>query len=99
MNNQCEQNKIVSAHLLISGRVQGVGFRKFSQAAALRLQLSGTVRNLTDGRVELRVEGEPTKIETLIQQLRQGPDRSEVDQVDVSWRSSVEGYPIFSIML
>lgn len=98
MNNQCEQNKIASAHLFVSGQVQGVGFRKFSQASALKLQLSGTVRNLADGRVELKVEGESKKIVALIQQLEQGPSRSEVKSVDVSWQSAVKGYPIFSIM-
>ncbi len=98
MNKVCEQDKIASAHLLISGQVQGVGFRKFSQAAALKLKLSGTARNLADGRVELRVEGEREKIEVLIEQLREGPRRSEVDMVGISWEATLKGYPTFSIM-
>ena len=98
MDNSCEQDEIISARLLVSGHVQGVGFRKFSQASALKLQLSGAVRNLADGRVELQVEGDREKIEALIQALQEGPSRSKVDKIGISWQSALEGYTAFSIM-
>lgn len=97
MNNSCEQDEIISARLLVSGHVQGVGFRKFSQASALKLQLSGAVRNLADGRVELQVEGHREKIEALIQALQEGSRRSKVDEIRISWQSALEGYTAFSI--
>jgi acylphosphatase len=98
-SNICEQDRMISAHLLVSGKVQGVGFRKFSQASALKLRLLGTVRNLMDGRVELQVEGEREKIETLIKELEVGPHRSKVEKVGVSWKATLVGYTVFSIML
>ena len=91
------EKNITSAHLLVSGQVQGVGFRKFSQAAARMLALSGAVRNLSDGRVELQVEGDRKNIEALIQSLREGPTRARVDRVDVSWDAKKKGYTAFSI--
>lgn len=97
MSNSYEQDQITSVRLIVSGQVQGVGFRKFSQAAAIKLQLSGVVRNLADGRVELQVEGDRKKIETLIAQLQEGFSRSRVDKVDVSWQDTSEGYTAFSI--
>lgn len=97
MSNSCEQDKIASAHLLVSGHVQGVGFRKFSQDSARKLRLSGAVRNLADGRVELRVEGDREKIEILIRVLQEGPHLSEVAKVGVSWQVALEGYTAFSI--
>ena len=53
----------VARHFLISGRVQGVGFRYFTQAAAGREGLHGWVRNLPDGRVEVEAEGDADAIE------------------------------------
>lgn len=69
--------------IVIGGRVQGVGYRYFTRDAALSLGLSGWVRNMSDGRVELEVEGEQTGIDILIEQLREGPALSRVTAVDV----------------
>jgi acylphosphatase len=57
--------------VLFSGHVQGVGFRMTAVYLARGLPLSGTVRNLDDGRVELVVAGEPADIDTLIERLRE----------------------------
>jgi len=97
MSKPCDQERMTSAHLLISGRVQGVGFRKFSQAAAHMLHLFGAVRNLSDGRVELQVEGTREKIEALIARLWEGPSRSRVDHIDVSWKTETIGHTTFLI--
>jgi acylphosphatase len=62
----------------LSGRVQGVGFRWFTRAAAQELDLSGLVRNLPDGRVEVEVAGDPERLEVFRQRLRQGPPGARV---------------------
>src|SRR5207244_9719661 len=54
---QTESQKVVAAEVVVSGRVQGVCYRAFTQEAALDLGLGGWVRNLPDGRVEAQVEG------------------------------------------
>jgi len=68
---------------LISGRVQGVGFRYFAEAAAAREGLHGWVRNLPDGRVEAQAEGEAEAIERFERALRQGPPAARVERVEV----------------
>jgi acylphosphatase len=72
------------AHLVISGRVQGVGFRATAEDEAQRLGLQGLVRNLWSGEVEAVVEGEAGAVEAFIAWCRQGPPLSRVDRVDVS---------------
>jgi acylphosphatase len=89
--------EIVSSHIHVSGRVQGVGYRDFAQRRAENLQLKGYARNLADGRVEIEVEGERAKIEEFIQLLRQGPPRSKVSSIDVSWAPPSARFHDFSI--
>ena len=69
-------------HYLISGRVQGVGFRHFVQARGLSLGLTGAVRNLRDGRVEAIASGSTLKDFELA--LREGPASSEVTDIVVT---------------
>lgn len=73
------------AHIFVSGQVQGVFFRDNTRRWASSLELKGWVRNLTDGRVEVLVEGDKDKIEALVVQLREGPPMSHVENVEVSW--------------
>ena len=73
----------VSRRYLISGRVQGVGFRYFTEAAAAREGLHGWVRNLPDRRVEIAAEGEADAVERFERQIRQGPPGARVDHVQV----------------
>lgn len=65
-------------HLLISGRVQGVGYRAAVRRWAEAGGLSGWVRNLADGRVEVMAEGDGMAVEALIQRCRQGPPLARV---------------------
>ena len=73
----------VSRKFLISGRVQGVGFRWFTQAAAARENIHGWVHNLPDGRVEAAAEGEAEAIERFEQALRHGPPGAHVEQLEI----------------
>jgi acylphosphatase len=77
-------------HLLISGRVQGVGFRWATQREGSRLGLRGWVRNLADGRVEVVAEGAEAQVEELVEWCRQGPAGARVSEVVVE-RGEAEG--------
>jgi acylphosphatase len=71
----------------VTGKVQGVFFRDFVSRQAVALGLTGYVRNLPDGnKVELRAEGERTRLEKLLEYLRVGPPRARVDKVAASWQ-------------
>ena len=72
----------VARRWLISGDVQGVGYRFFAQRAAARHQVSGYVRNLADGRVEVHVEGAPESVEGFKHDLAAGPQFGHVEQVE-----------------
>ena len=67
----------------VKGRVQGVGFRWWTRARALELDLSGYASNLEDGRVEVVAEGPEAACRELLAQLREGPGR--VDFVAEQW--------------
>lgn len=73
----------VARHFLISGRVQGVGFRYFAQAAANREGLHGWVQNRPDGSVEAEAEGDADAVERFERALRHGPPGARVDAVEV----------------
>lgn len=73
----------VARRFLVSGRVQGVGFRFFAADAARREGLSGSVRNLADGRVEAIAEGESESVVRFERALRQGPSRARIEYVQV----------------
>ena len=69
-------------HLTVSGRVQGVGFRLFVLRQAEEAGVRGWVRNLADGRVEIRAQGRPHAVEALTSAVRQGPRHAQVDTVE-----------------
>ena len=72
----------VARRWLIRGRVQGVGFRYFAQRAASELGLTGYVRNLDDGRVEVYAVGPEARISELASLLHRGPRWAEVHGVE-----------------
>ena len=69
-----------AAHCFVSGRVQGVGFRYHVREAARRHNVSGDVRNLTDGRVEVRATG--GNLDGFLVKVREGPAGSQVEKVE-----------------
>lgn len=73
---------MIRMHLQVSGRVQGVFFRRFTQRVALDHGLSGWVRNLADGRVEAVLEGDRTNVLAAMEKLRKGPPRARVEEID-----------------
>jgi acylphosphatase len=77
---------VAAYRYLVSGRVQGVGYRYFAMRAAESLGITGFARNLVDGRVEVVAEGPEELLAELEQQLRQGPAFAAVSSVE---RSSI----------
>ena len=70
---------------LVRGRVQGVFFRASTAREAMRLGVSGWVRNLPDGAVELCAEGEEEHLKELVAWAGGGPERARVDSVEANW--------------
>ncbi len=68
---------------VIGGRVQGVGFRFFAEAAAARENVHGWVRNRDDGRVEVAAEGDVEALDRFERAIRQGPRGARVDDVEI----------------
>jgi acylphosphatase len=71
-----------SAHWIVAGRVQGVGFRWFVLRAATGCGVRGDVRNLPDGSVEIRATGRPEQLSALLSEVRAGPRGARVDSVE-----------------
>ena len=78
-------DQVVRAHVHVSGRVQGVGFRYFTLLEAETLGLSGWVRNLVDGRVEFVAQGPRDAVDALIATVKVGPDLAHVRDVAIAW--------------
>lgn len=93
----CRAASHVRAHILISGRVQGVGYRAFAARVAAQRALVGGVRNLDDGRVELDVEGSKDLIEGVVAELHTGPPAARVTAVMVEWHPPSERFTDFQI--
>mgnify|MGYP000433295461 CR=1 FL=1 len=75
----------VRAHVYISGRVQGVFFRAWTEDEAIKRDLTGWVRNLADGRVEAVFEGDKEAVEDMVKQCWKGPPGARVKNVEVYW--------------
>lgn len=88
----------VRAELKIHGRVQGVFFRQSTQAEAIRLGLTGWVRNLPDGSVEALAEGPADAVRELLAWCRQGPPAAEVSSVDIDWTDATGEYQDFGVL-
>ena len=69
--------------VVVSGLVQGVGFRFFAQRAARRFGVVGTIKNRADGCVEAHLEGEAKSLDRVVAELRRGPFGAQVEQVRV----------------
>ncbi|WP_455377593.1 acylphosphatase [Petrachloros mirabilis] len=81
---------IVRARIVVSGRVQGVGYRAFAVRTATQRGLVGGVRNLDDGRVKLEAEGPKDSIHALIEDLKVGPPASRIKSIELEWIKATE---------
>jgi acylphosphatase len=86
------------AHVFVSGRVQGVFFRDHTRRWAVSLGLTGWVKNIWDGRVEVLAEGEKESLEALIARLKQGPPSASVENVEVTWGNFADEFGDFRVL-
>jgi acylphosphatase len=84
-------------HLYISGIVQGVFFRSNTRQVAISLHITGWVRNLHDGRVEVIAEGSKDKIDQFLRWCHKGPAGASVDTVEVEWQDATGEFGGFEI--
>ncbi len=89
----------VRLHAIVHGRVQGVYLRDSTRQTAKRLGLTGWVRNLPEGAVEVTAEGPRPALEMLLAFLRAGPPDARVDTVDADWPPAGGEFVAFSIRL
>ena len=84
---------IITKHLVITGRVQGVGFRNYIEFKARQFHVTGWVRNCSNGSVEAMIQGAPDNVEALIVRAHRGPPNASVTAVTVGDGSG--SYPTF----
>ena len=82
----------VVRRVMVEGVVQGVGDREFTRRAALRLNVSGWVRNRSDGAVEALVRGSPASVEALIAEMRKGPRFAAVESLRMIEHDETESH-------
>jgi acylphosphatase len=84
-------------HLVIHGKVQGVGFRWFTRNAARALGLTGRVHNRPDGSVEVRVAGDPELLAAFLERMREGPPSAKVTEIEERELSPIPPWQGFEI--
>ena len=87
----------IRAHIFVSGRVQGVFYRSNTRRKALGLGLTGWVRNLPDGRVEVVAEGEENQVDELIRWCGMGPPRAAVTNLEVKRETYTGEFETFRV--
>ena len=95
--NVFEKLKMKAVHIIVSGLVQGVGFRYFVVRKARQLGLNGFVRNKNEGDVEIVVEGNLGMLNQLIEELKVGPISSDVRSVKVEWIEPIGTFDGFDV--
>jgi acylphosphatase len=92
----CQKN-IGTFNLLLSGRVQGVGFRYFAQIRAARYNIKGYVRNIDDNKVEIVCQGEPGNLDKFILEVKNGPSFSHIANVEIEEIIDSQVFDVFEI--
>jgi acylphosphatase len=88
---------IKTVQIIVSGKVQGVCYRASAQKIARQLQIDGWVKNLPDGRVEIRAQGDAQMLEQLIAWCHKGPVFARVNQVIITESNNTAMAPGFII--
>jgi acylphosphatase len=97
MNEKEQSQPQARLHAIVHGRVQGVSFRYYTQLRARELGLTGYVRNVWDGTVEVAAEGSRSALDELLAFLHKGPRAAFVTQVDVQWPAPTGGFHHFEV--
>ena len=85
-------------HAIITGRVQGVNFRRFVESLASDMGLTGRVSNLPDGSVEVVAQGEYGVLKVFLNHLRTGPSHAQVAGVYEDWKEPESTFTSFTIV-
>ncbi len=85
------------AHVLVFGIVQGVGFRASAQRKARELGLTGFVRNLEDGSVEIMAEGDERKLSEFLEWAKKGPPGAHVEKIEIKFLNPEGKFKTFEI--
>ena len=93
-----DSSQYIRVHLLISGRVQGVYFRKHTQDTSRENNVYGWVKNLVNGDVECILEGAKSNVDKVIIWCHQGPPNSRVDNVEIKNEKFTGDFTDFKIM-
>ncbi|HZN57183.1 MAG TPA: acylphosphatase [Planctomycetota bacterium] len=91
------QDTTARAHVIVTGRVQGVGFRAAARSEAMALGLVGWVRNCDNGSVEAAAEGPRPKVEEWVGWCRRGPAFARVANVEVTWEEAKRNLDQFDV--
>lgn len=96
MSQSSTSADVIRAHVFVSGKVQGVGYRASTWDMACLLKLNGWVRNLRDGRVEAVFEGSSSQVKEIIRWCHQGPPTAIVKTVQVEYESpqGLQGFEV-----
>ena len=92
-----EVNRKMQLYVLITGKVQGVGFRNFTQLNARQLGIKGYAKNLPNGKVEVVAEGDKAQLDALVALLEKGPRFARVESLEIDERPFTEEYKAFNI--
>jgi acylphosphatase len=84
-------------HAIVEGRVQGVSFRYYTTLTARQLNLTGWVRNLSDGTVEAIAEGDKIQLYQFLEFLREGPPAADVRDVRLTWMDATGEFDDFEV--
>ena len=92
-----EVNRKMQLFVIITGKVQGVGFRNFTQLNARQLGINGYAKNLPNGTVEVVAEGDKAQLDALVALIKKGPRYARVDSLDIDERPFTGEYESFGI--
>ncbi len=84
-------------HIFVTGKVQGVFFRQATRVIAIKNNVTGWVRNLDDGRVEIMIEGEDKSVDIITQWCNLGPANSRVDDIKINQEEFRGDYENFEV--
>ncbi|OJU28814.1 MAG: hypothetical protein BGN92_05985 [Sphingobacteriales bacterium 41-5] len=87
----------ISKNIIVKGRVQGVGYRFSAKKAAEKMNITGTIKNLPDGLVEIYASGDSLNMERFIEWCHEGPNLAKVTQV-IAIDIPYQGFKKFSIL-
>jgi len=88
---------MIQLHIIVSGKVQGVGYRYFSQMKAVQYGVTGWAKNLADGSVEIAAVGSKDQLDSFIEELRIGNPFSKISDMKITESEVIENFHSFTI--